>query len=592
MGKWVRRKYRVWLFILLAFFFAIIPFQLAPSYSQSSFPDIQGHWAQECIQQLAQRKILSGYPDGKFRPNAPVTRAEFAAIINNAFPNAPLVRNSINFVDIPANYWATKQIRFAYQTKFLSGYPNRIFQPRQNIPRVQVLVALASGLNYTPTLPTDAILNQTFTDAKDIPNYAKNAVAAATERKLVVNYPNVRQLQPNQLASRAQVAAFTCQALQIDGAVTAKYIANPNAEELRGVWLTNIDSDVLFSSQRLSDAVDKLAQLNFNTLYPTVWNNGYTLYPSEVAKQAIGIELDPEPGLQNRDMLKEVITQGHAEGMAVIPWFEFGFMAPADSELAKRHPDWLVQRLDGSKIWLEGGVLERVWLNPLHPEVQKLITDLVVEIVSKYDVDGIQFDDHFGYPSDFGYDEFTIELYQQEHNGKRPPDDHQNIDWIRWRADKITAYMKQVFPAVKAQKQQAIISLSPNPQEFSLEAYLLDWQTWERQGLIEELIVQVYRDDSQEFQQELETASVLAAKDHIPVGIGILAGIKPRPIPWSQIDNQLKIVRNQDFAGASFFFYESLWNLAPESPSQRQEGWQNLFPLEVKRPSLYTGWQK
>src|SRR5512140_3442134 len=53
--------------------------------------------------------------------------------------------------------------------------------------------------------------------------------------------------------------------------------------ELRGVWLTNVDSEVLFNKKTLTDAVKKLADLNFNTLYPTVWNWGYTLYPSKVA---------------------------------------------------------------------------------------------------------------------------------------------------------------------------------------------------------------------------------------------------------------------------------------------------------------------
>jgi uncharacterized lipoprotein YddW (UPF0748 family) len=108
--------------------------------------------------------------------------------------------------------------------------------------------------------------------------------------------------------------------------------------ELRGVWLTNIDSDVLFESQRLLTSLQTLHNLNFNTVYPTVWNWGYTLYPSKVANQVIGKSLDPTPGLQGRDMLKEIVTEGHKKGLTVIPWFEFGFMAPADSLLAKNRP--------------------------------------------------------------------------------------------------------------------------------------------------------------------------------------------------------------------------------------------------------------
>jgi uncharacterized lipoprotein YddW (UPF0748 family) len=117
-------------------------------------------------------------------------------------------------------------------------------------------------------------------------------------------------------------------------------------------------------------------------------------------------------------MLKEMIQQGHQKGMRVIPWFEFGLMAPADSELAKRHPDWLTNRRDGSKIKKDdpnNPIHDRVLLNPFKPEVQQFIKDLVVEVVSNYDVDGIQLDDHFGLPSDFGYDDFTVQLYKKEH---------------------------------------------------------------------------------------------------------------------------------------------------------------------------------
>jgi uncharacterized lipoprotein YddW (UPF0748 family) len=58
--------------------------------------------------------------------------------------------------------------------------------------------------------------------------------------------------------------------------------------EIRGVWLTSIDSEVLFKRETLKDALDRLADLKFNTIYPTVWNWGYTLYPSKVAEKVTG----------------------------------------------------------------------------------------------------------------------------------------------------------------------------------------------------------------------------------------------------------------------------------------------------------------
>lgn len=372
----------------------------------------------------------------------------------------------------------------------------------------------------------------------------------------------------------------------LDQPAIERTCASDTLREIRGVWLTNVDSDVLFAKDKTAEAIALLAEANFNTLYPTVWNWGYTLYPSPVSEAVTGLALDPTEGLQERDVLAEIITAGHEKDMSVIPWFEFGFMAPADSELAQRHPQWLTTRADGSTIWWEGDVHQRVWLNPLRPDVQEFMTDLIVEIVSNYDIEGIQLDDHFGYPSEFGYDDYTVKLYQQEHEGQLPPDDAKDPAWVRWRADKITAYVETLFHEIKKHNSQAIVSVSPNPQHFSLNSFLLDWYSWERKGLIEELIVQIYRDRTDSFIRELQQPEILAAKEHIPVAIGVLSGLKGRPILWDKIDRQVKIARERRFAGISFFFYESLWNLASESPQSRQAALKDLFHRQARRPNL------
>ncbi|MGK7929886.1 MAG: glycoside hydrolase family 10 protein [Microcystaceae cyanobacterium] len=382
--------------------------------------------------------------------------------------------------------------------------------------------------------------------------------------------------------------------------MSQKAVSVDPPSEIRGVWLTNVDSEVLFDAQTLKNSVETLYQLNFNTLYPTVWNWGYTLYPSQVAEKVIGTKIDPTEGLQQRDMLRELVNEGHQRNLAVIPWFEFGFMAPADSELANRYPQWLTKRENGDTIWLEGNVHKRVWLNPFKPEVQQFLTDLVIEIVSNYDVDGIQFDDHFGYPADFGYDDYTIALYKKEHNGKAPPklngklNTGQNCkvntaewtEWTNWRSQKITDYMKDLFAEIKKANSKAIVSVSPNPQTFSKNCYLLDWQKWERMGLIEELLVQVYRNNMESFQRELNQPAIKTAKTHIPVGIGILSGLKGRPTPLSRIENQVKYTRQQNYAGVSFFFYESLWNFGQEPKRQRQMAIKRWFPRPITRASV------
>jgi len=358
----------------------------------------------------------------------------------------------------------------------------------------------------------------------------------------------------------------------------------PTKTELRGIWLTNIDSDAIFSPKNITDAVNRLDKLNFNTIYPTVWQGGYTIHPSAVAKRVFGYLNDTTPTLKGRDVLKEIITEAHKKGIAVIPWFEFGFMAPADSELARLHPDWLAKRRDGSTIWKEG-VHDRVWLSPFHPEVQKFIQDLVVELVENYDLDGIQFDDHFGLPSEFGYEPLTVFMYQKFI--KNPPsDDARETFWIRWRADRINDFMARLFTAIKARKEKCIIGLSPNPLHFALPAHLQDWFTWERRGYIEEIVLQVYRSDIKRFNQELEREEVKLAKVHIPTAIGILTGLRNNPVPLKQIQEQVQEVRKRNFAGVSFFFYESLSSWAKETPEQRDSALRTFFPTKMPRPSI------
>jgi len=200
--------------------YPILP-QQAPELAQGIiFPDVTGHWAQSFIQALAARDIIRGFPDGTFRPDQPVTRAQFAAMIRKAFPRNP-IRSAVEFVDVPRFYWGNTAIQEAYSIGFLEGYPNRVFQPDQNIPRAQVLVSLATGLNLTAKADPIAILTGSFQDAGQIPSYAINSIAAATENRLVVNYPSLAFLNPNQIATRADVAAFIYQALVSAGTAPA-----------------------------------------------------------------------------------------------------------------------------------------------------------------------------------------------------------------------------------------------------------------------------------------------------------------------------------------------------------------------------------
>jgi hypothetical protein len=176
---------------------------------RTTFPDITGHWAQNYIEALAVKDILVGYLDGRYYPDNIVTRAEFAAIINKAFNPSPK-RSSINFIDLDKKYWGKKAIQTAYRGRFLEGYPDNTFKPKDQISRVEVLVSLVTGLDLHPPKDTESVVSVYQNYA--VPPYAANAVAAATEQRLVVLDPS-QGLNLDKQATRAEVAAFIYQAL-------------------------------------------------------------------------------------------------------------------------------------------------------------------------------------------------------------------------------------------------------------------------------------------------------------------------------------------------------------------------------------------
>lgn len=358
-------------------------------------------------------------------------------------------------------------------------------------------------------------------------------------------------------------------------------IAQQPRQEIRGVWMTSNDFNILKSRHRVSNALGLLRRVNFNTIYPVVWNSGYTKYPSHVAKR-VGIPFFHR-GEEGQDTLADLINQAHRQNLLVIPWFEFGFMIPQSSELALNHPDWLTQKQDGS-LTTVGVAGENAWLNPFHPQVQKFISDLVVEIVTQYDGDGIQFDDHMSLPRDFGYDKYTVSLYRQE-TGNNPPSNVEDEDWVRWRADKITEFMVKLNRAVKARKPDAIFSVSPNYYDFAYKMQLQDWLKWVREDIVDELIVQVYRDDLQSFMAKISREEMQESQKKIPTAVGIMAGLRNKPVSIQQIQSQVMAARKRNL-GVSFFYYESLWNRTQEPEYQRQAGFQALFPAPAFRSAM------
>lgn len=193
----------------------------APVAVAPAFKDVpKEFWGQGYITELQKRGILNDFGEGKFDPAKPITRGEYAMILTRAFPGKPAITPVLSFQDIPKGYPRKDAIDNAVKTGFMSGYSPTKFSPNEVIPRYQMQISLAKGLNLP--LPEDkerdAVLSK-FNDAGKMPKYARAKIAAAVNSELVVKDKTVGKLSPMQNATRADAAALIYQALVKEGKI-------------------------------------------------------------------------------------------------------------------------------------------------------------------------------------------------------------------------------------------------------------------------------------------------------------------------------------------------------------------------------------
>ena len=214
----------------------------------------------------------------------------------------------------------------------------------------------------------------------------------------------------------------------------------------------------------------------------------------------------------------------------------------------------------------------------MHPNVQRFYEELMVEFVTRYDVPAIQFDDHFSLKSSFGYDDFTLSCYQQE-TGRTTRPAPADADWVRWRAMKLTQFVSRISKAIKAARPGIELSVSPNPYPWSYKNYVQDWPLWVEDGIVDEVVVQVYRDALRGFEGELRSPTLAKLKGKARLAIGVMAGQKPKPVPIEMVCAQTAMVRDFGYSGVVFFFQESLLRFtAPgETADSRFDGLRQMF---------------
>lgn len=309
------------------------------------------------------------------------------------------------------------------------------------------------------------------------------------------------------------------------------YQTSTNNTQIQGVWMSHLGTSFLNYTTLLDNAFHQLSRLGFNRVYVDVYNGGVT-YPSKHAPR------NKKVSLPFTDPLQATIKEGKRQGLKIYAWYEHGMMMFPDDKLAREHPDWLLTTADGQTF-----IEKHVWLDPSNPEVAQYFINLFLEVANNYpDLYGIQLDDHWGIPKAFGN-----------------------------KVDGMNQLTQKVFSTIKQTRPNLVKSLSPNPYSFSYNNYSQDWLTWLKQGLIDEVIVQIYRPTTEQVVNSLTNSRLNTVKQYVPVGVGIYTGDFFKLKSLAELQNQISVVEESNY-GYVLFSWEYLFTpLNRESKTEKEK---------------------
>ena len=368
--------------------------------------------------------------------------------------------------------------------------------------------------------------------------------------------------------------------------------AQPIAPEVRATWLTTTGPDAIGSGFNTEATVAELRRVGVNTLYTEAWKNGYTQFESPTIRAFSGVGKSPR--LRDRDLLEEVGIQAHRNNQLNFAWFEYGFAAefvghggepldPLGREALRR--GWLLKDQAGRFGNASNGF---AWMNPAVPEVRQLLVGMTLDAIRGHDLDGVQFDDRLAWPEQFGFDDTTARLYREE-TGRSLPSRVDETAFRAWRQSKVTAFARELSAAVRAERPDLQLSVSPSVTGFSDVRYNAVWTDWLDEGLFDEYVPQVYRSDLDSFRTSL-TANVAPFVDAGRLD-ELVVGLR---LNGTGADTDLDVLKQQivdvalaaggDVAGHSIFYSKGILENADELASFYGDQRDNPFFDADRRP--------
>ena len=386
------------------------------------------------------------------------------------------------------------------------------------------------------------------------------AIAAA--RQLLEDWP--------QLIAQRNYATARQQWLQVRQALWDSYpLDRPLAQpEIRALWLDRGSIVRAGSKQGLARIFDRLEGTGINTVFFETINAGYPIYPSQVAFQQ-------NPLIKGWDPLKAAIELAHERQIELHAWmWTFAVSNPRHNTLVGLsanypgpvlavHPDWAGTDRRGYPI--HGGSGKR-FLDPANPEARRYLLQLIDEITTNYDVDGLQLD-YIRYPFQdpsagyaFGYGPAARQQFQDltgvDPLSIAPRDRDLWQEWTQFRTEKINTFVAEVAQLARQKRPNIILSAAvfPFPEYRRIHRLQQHWEAWSRNGDIDLVLPMTYGFDTNGFQRVVRP--LLETPDP---GTALLSpAIRLLDMPDILAVDQVQAMRDLATSGYGLFAFENL----------------------------------
>ncbi|MEH1843533.1 MAG: family 10 glycosylhydrolase [Nostoc sp.] len=388
--------------------------------------------------------------------------------------------------------------------------------------------------------------------------------ALAQVRVIAKNLPQLIAQKNYALARQQWLAAKTIlwQQFPVD-----RRLAQP---EIRAVWLDRGTIVRSGSKAGLAQIFDRLAQAGINTVFFETVNAGYTIYPSQVAKEQ-------NPLIRGWDPLADAVKLAHERDMELHAWvWTFAAGNQRHNEIINVNPDYPGPVLAAHPDWANYDNLGKMipvgqtkpFFDPANPEVRQYLLKLYDEIVTRYEVDGLQLD-YIRYPFQdpsagrtYGYGKAARAQFQQltgvDPINISPSQPELWQKWTTFRTAQIDSFVAQVSQQLRQKRPNLILSVAvfPLPELERIQKIQQNWENWARRGDVDLIVPMTYALETSGFQRLAQPW--IASKQ---LGATLLVpGIRLLSLPTVGAFDQLQLVRDLPVSGYALFAAENFNN--------------------------------